>query len=53
MEIIVGIIFITVFTILEMLMYGEYMWGKGYREGFKQAEKYCRESSSAEMESEV
>ena len=46
MRTIIGILFVTVLMILAVLMYGEYMWGKGYREGFEQAEKYCKESSN-------
>ena len=46
MRTIIGIIFVTFLMILAVLMYGAYMWGKGYREGFEQAEKYCKESSN-------
>ena len=48
MRMIIGIIFVTVLMILAVYMYGGYMWGKGYKEGFKQAEKYCKESSDAD-----
>ena len=40
MRMIVGIIFATVLMILAVYMYGVYMWGKGYKEGFEQAEGY-------------
>ena len=45
MRTIIGIIFVTFLMILAVVMYGEYMWGKGYKEGFKQAEKFCKESN--------
>lgn len=45
MKTLIGIAFVTVLMIIAVMVYGEYMWGKGYNEGFEQAEKYYKESA--------
>ena len=50
MKTIIGIAFVTVLVIIAVMMYGEHMWGKGYKEGFEQAEKYYKENSDADSD---
>ena len=50
MKIMIGIIFVTTLMIIAVMVYGEYMWRKGYEEGFEQNEKYYKEISDADSD---